>query len=82
MYRHSGAHVVPLEMKTTMKNRKPVTHLTLTTRQRRLAGLRAAQLGQSLSAYFDDLVERDARASGLLKALDGLEKLELKAAAE
>jgi len=64
-----------------MKNRKPVTHLTLTTRQRRYAGLRSAQLGLSLIGYFARLLEQDVELSGLGEALVVLDLDEKDAAA-
>jgi hypothetical protein len=69
-------------MKIEMKTRKPVTHLSLSERHRRLAGLRSAQLGLSLTAYFSALVAQDAEQSGLVDALETLRKLDAAESAE
>jgi hypothetical protein len=62
-------------MNRQTKTRNAVTHLSLTEQHRGLAGLRSAQLGLSLSGYFEGLVA-DAEQSGLAEALDRLRKIE------
>jgi hypothetical protein len=42
-----------------------ITHLSLTSEQRRAAGIRAAQLGLSLTAYVAELIAADAERAGV-----------------
>jgi len=44
---------------------KKVTHLQLEDRVGRIARMRAAQLGATLTAYVAGLIEQDARQSGI-----------------
>lgn len=50
------------------------THLGLDERERALAGMRASQLGVSVTDYVAQLIRRDADAAGLSRYLDAAEK--------
>ncbi|HEY9593897.1 MAG TPA: hypothetical protein VHE79_05430 [Spirochaetia bacterium] len=46
------------------------THIRLEHRERTLAGMRASQLGVSLTEYVTRLIQRDADEAGLTKYVD------------
>ena len=48
-------------------SKKNILHIDLPDREKRLAKMRSAQLGRSLSGYFTELVRDDAATSGIDK---------------
>lgn len=50
------------------------THLGLHERERALAGMRASQLGISVTEYVAQLIRRDAESVGLTQYLDAAKK--------